>query len=87
MARWLNLRSLVLIATLAGLLLFSCVVAYLGWTSTDALVPASGYVAMAIGVGFSLVLGVGLMALVFYSSRHGYDEPAHRLNEDDLPER
>jgi hypothetical protein len=36
--------------------------------------PASGYVAMAIGVLFSLVIGIGLMALIFYSHRHGYDE-------------
>jgi hypothetical protein len=37
--------------------------------------PAAGYVAMTLGVVFSLVVGCGLMALLFYSSRHGYDEP------------
>ena len=37
--------------------------------------PATGYVAMALGVIFSLVVGCGLMALLFYSNRHGYDEP------------
>jgi hypothetical protein len=31
-------------------------------------------VAIAGGVVFSLVVGGGLMALVFYSSRHGYDD-------------
>ncbi len=52
------------------------VVAYLGWTlanGTD--VPASGYVAMALGVFVSLGVGFSLMALLFYSSRKGYDEP------------
>ncbi len=39
--------------------------------------PATGYVAMALGVVLSLLVGVVLMALLFYSSRHGYDE-AHR---------
>jgi hypothetical protein len=35
-------------------------------------------VAMAIGVLFSLAVGVGLMALVFHSSRFGYDDlPKH----------
>jgi hypothetical protein len=29
---------------------------------------------MALGIIFSLLVGVGLMALVFYSSRHGYDD-------------
>jgi hypothetical protein len=24
---------------------------------------------------FSIILGVGLVALMFYSNRHGYDEP------------
>jgi hypothetical protein len=37
--------------------------------------PMSGYVAMALGIVFSLIVGCGLMALLFYSSRHGYDEP------------
>jgi hypothetical protein len=30
---------------------------------------------------FSLVVGVGLMALVFYSSRKGYDEPPVLIQE------
>jgi cation transporter-like permease len=43
--------------------------------------PAVGYVAMALGVVFSLVVGCGLMALLFYSNRHGYDEP-YQADED-----
>jgi hypothetical protein len=39
--------------------------------------PAVGYVAMTFGIVISLVVGCGLMALLFYSSRQGYDEP-HR---------
>jgi len=38
---------------------------------------------MALGIFFSLVVGVGLMALVFYSSRAGYDERANRFEERD----
>jgi hypothetical protein len=37
---------------------------------------------MALGVVFSLVVGIGLMALVFYSSRSGYDEPAKLIGTD-----
>ena len=37
--------------------------------------PATGYVALTLGVVFSLVIGCGLMALLFYSNRHGYDDP------------
>ena len=34
------------------------------------------------GMMFSVLLGVGLMALVFYSSRAGYDEPAKLIRSD-----
>ena len=37
-------------------------------------IPFYGYVAIAGGVLFSLLVGGGLMALVFYSSRHGFDD-------------
>ncbi|WP_426612810.1 hypothetical protein [Bradyrhizobium sp. McL0616] len=63
---------IVLLLLLAATLL----IAVVGWSlasGTD--VPASGYVALAIGVIFSLAVGFGLMGLVFYSSRKGYDEP------------
>jgi hypothetical protein len=45
--------------------------------------PAAGYVAMTLGIIFSVVIGCGLMALLFYSSRHGYDEPSQRQNDGD----
>jgi hypothetical protein len=66
----------IVIAILLLLLVGTGVIVYLGWTLSNADVPIAGYVAMAFGVIFSLVFGVGLMALVFYSSRKGYDEPA-----------
>jgi len=43
--------------------------------------PTVGYVAMGLGIVFSLIIGCGLMALLFYSSRHGYDEP-YRADDD-----
>jgi hypothetical protein len=46
-------------------------------------VPAAGYAAMAVGVGFSLLVGCGLMALLFYSNRHGYDDNAYRIDHDE----
>jgi hypothetical protein len=41
-------------------------------------IPLYGYVAIAGGVIFSLGVGGGLMALVFYSNRRGYDDEANR---------
>lgn len=47
---------------------------HLGIEAPD--MPVEIYVAMALGVVFSILIGAGLMALVFYSSRRGYDERA-----------
>jgi hypothetical protein len=63
------------IAVLLALLIGAVYVGYVGWNLTDVAMPWTGYVAMALGIFFSLLLGGGLMALMFYSSRHGYDEP------------
>ncbi len=52
------------------------------WTSLDGPpMPAVGYIAMGLGVTFSVIVGCGLMTLLFYSSRHGYDEP-YRPEDD-----
>jgi drug/metabolite transporter (DMT)-like permease len=61
----------VLLAILAG----SIYVGYAGWNSTEHVdLPASAYVAMGFGIVFTLLVGCGLMALVFYSHHHGYDD-------------
>jgi hypothetical protein len=39
----------------------------------DSGISAAGWVALVLGVVVTLALGVGLMALVFISSRRGYD--------------
>jgi hypothetical protein len=82
-ARTLSIGGYVLVGILLMLLAAGIVLAIMGWLSaagTD--VPSSGYVAMAIGILFSLVFGIGLMALLFYSSRSGYDEPARIVPPD-----
>ena len=65
------------VVTLLALLAASLWYAYGLWVAVDAPdMPAGLYVAMGLGVLFSIVVGCGLMALVFYSSRRGYDERA-----------
>jgi hypothetical protein len=62
--------------------------AFWAWTSLGGPpMPVTGYVALILGVVFSLVVGFGLMGLLFYSSRHGYDEPfdPHQSGDDDWP--
>lgn len=72
-----------ILIALLSLLAATLVIAAIGWSlGGGADVPASGYVALALGVVFSLAVGFGLMALVFYSSRKGYDEPPVLLPPD-----
>jgi hypothetical protein len=49
--------------------------------------PGQGYAARAIGAVLSLVVGVGLMALLFYSIRRCYDEPPTYPSPGDIPRR
>jgi hypothetical protein len=75
--------TVVLIAVLFAMLAATAWYAARTWIAVSGPpVPATGYIAMALGVVFSLVVGVGLMSLLFYSSRHGYDEPS-RLSRDE----
>ena len=50
--------------------------AYEGWTAHngDAEVPAWAYAIPGTGVIVGLLVGFGLMALLFYSSRKGFDD-------------
>jgi fatty acid desaturase len=79
-SRW---GTIVIVVFLLAALAAAGWFAVYGWSSASgAPMPTAGYVAMILGIVFSLVIGCGLMALVFYSSRHGYDEQAQQ--RDDL---
>jgi hypothetical protein len=68
-------RSMAVVALLIALALAG--LAAYGWVSLgDVQMDASGYIALVAGVIFTIALGGGLMALVFYSHRSGYDERA-----------
>jgi len=77
MGRWVT------VAVLLGLLALVAWVAYGLWSLVDIDLPAWAWVALAFGVGLSLLVGFGLMALLFYSSRMGYDEPARALDKQE----
>jgi hypothetical protein len=83
-ARKISIGGYILVASLLALLAAVIEVANIGWSAgagTD--VPSFGYAAMAAGILFSLVFGIGLMVLLFYSSRAGYDEPARIVQPDE----
>jgi hypothetical protein len=64
-----------LYAALFTLLITSGVFAYAGLVVGDINMGSHSWPAMALGIIVSLIVGCGLMALVFYSGRKGYDEP------------
>ena len=85
-ARGMSGTSYALLAGMVAMLIVVIVMATLGWNSTAGTdVPTVGYAAMAAGILFSLAVGFGLMTLVFYSSRAGYDEPAELIVPDREP--
>jgi hypothetical protein len=54
------------------------------WQSLgDVEMDANGYLALVLGVVGTVALGVGLMALLFYSNRHGYDDAAGGKKDKD----
>jgi hypothetical protein len=76
------MRMLLIVVPLLALLALSVWFAAASWARLGGEpIPPYGYVAIVGGVLFSLLIGGGLMALVFYSSRHGYDEDAHRFDK------
>lgn len=62
-----------IIAVLVGLLVAAIVYAARIWIAVDATMSGWGWLFLCLGVLISVGLGAGLMALVFYSSRHDYD--------------
>jgi hypothetical protein len=75
--------SIALLVPLLAILAVSIWFAVQSWMSVEGPpIPLAGYVAMAAGIFFTLVVGVGLMSLVFYSRRHGYDDAADRGRSD-----
>lgn len=68
------MRKLLLLIPLFALLGLALWFAASSWQHVTANIPPFGYLAIAGGVFFSALIGGGLMALTFYSSRHGYDD-------------
>lgn len=78
-----GMGKLIILLPLFALLAVSLWFAASAWTHLDGDIPVYGYLAIAGGVLFSLAVGGGLMALVFYSNRHGYDNNQSRFGDTD----
>ena len=77
------MKALLTIAVLLGLLAASAGVALWAWQELGEVeMSAHGLAALALGAVATFALGAGLMALVFFSNRRGYDERAYRPDAD-----
>jgi hypothetical protein len=68
--------NIVVVAVLIAIVIGALWFAASAWTEvlSSPPMPPVGDAAMIMDVVLSLLIGCGLMALLFYSSRHGYDE-------------
>jgi len=71
---------------IAGLLLALAVVVWWDWTVFGTIgfdMPAVGWIALGLGAVVAIAVGSGLMFLLFWSSRRGYDEIDHGVDRDE----
>lgn len=70
---------IVTLAVLAFLLAGAVAFAYFELSEPGRPMSPEFFAALILGSLLSLIVGVGLMALLFYSHRKGYDEPPRLL--------
>jgi hypothetical protein len=70
----INRSGVLLLAVLAAFLAGSAWFAVSAWRRTAGVeISTHGMIAMGLGIIVTFLVGAGLMALVFWSSRKGYD--------------
>ena len=76
-------QILALVAGVIGLGLIAYWALYVFGTIEGVELSGHGIMAMVIGLFFTLVIGFGLMALLFFSNKHGHDDAVHQLTTKD----
>ena len=78
--------TILIVTVLLAFLALALIFLYYGWVAPSDVpgqeMSGAGWVAMILGALVTLGLGVGLMMLMFHSSRSGHDE-RQRGGEDD----
>ena len=78
---WRRYRALMSWMALAAFATVLLSLLYL-WLTTGP-IPLHMAIATTLGVGLSVIVGTGLMGLVFLSNRSGHDEDASQRGSDD----
>lgn len=72
------MRTFLIIAVLVAFLLGALFIGVKAWSGLAGVdMPWQGWLALIGGSVLTLALGIGLMALMFYSARHGHDDSHH----------
>ena len=75
-----------LLVALTVMLIFSSVWMISVWNASSGIeMSKHGWIALGLGTFFSLLIGCGLMALMFYSSRSGHDDEADAFRKRKPP--
>lgn len=83
-ARATRYRTVLILAVLLGFLAGAAAFAWWGWNLVGGDMPPAAWGALVVGVVATVAIGCGLMFLIFYSSRQGYDHSVRRtLPPDD----
>ena len=69
-----NVVWIAVAGAVAAVALVIAIAAELWGSVGDSTISLGGWVALGFGVVVTLAVGIGLMALVFISSRRGYDD-------------
>jgi len=77
------LGTIITLAVLFGFLGWAIWIMIRMWTSVEGRMGLHEWVAMVLGIFFSCLVGFGLMGLMFFSSREGYDDPPTYVQEND----
>ena len=76
------MRSAGTLIVLLGLLAASAGVALWAWREIGEVeISGHGLIALGLGVVVTFLVGAGLMALLLFSARRGYDERAHETQK------
>jgi hypothetical protein len=74
-------RSAFTLIVLLGLLILAAITGFWAWQQIGAVeIGTHGWIALGLGALLTFAVGAGLMALMFFSARRGYDERAYRAD-------
>jgi uncharacterized membrane protein len=75
------MRSAFTLIVLFGLLILAAITGFWAWQEVGEVeIGPHGWIAIALGAALIFLVGAGLMALMFFSARRGYDERAHEAD-------